>query len=108
MRPTLATVTAVVPALIQAEGQQHVGVLMVSMDLSVPAKKVSNDEIYYYFLKRSNTVFKGVARDFIMLKPHKNENEEIITNQIMNNKGADQSARMCRLVYAFVVRKQQS
>ena len=57
MRPTLATVTAVVPALIQAEGQQHVGVPMVSMDLGVPTKKVSNDEMNFYFLKRSNKVF---------------------------------------------------
>ena len=28
--------------------------------------------------------------------------------KIANNKGADQTARMCRLVCAFVVRKQQS
>ena len=30
------------------------------------------------------------------------------TFQIVINKGADQTARMCRLVCAFVVRKQQS
>ena len=45
------------------------------------------------------------ARDFIMLKPHKNENEEVSANQAANNKCAEQSARMRRLVCAFVVRK---
>ena len=46
---------------------------------------------------------RGVAKGFIMLKPTKN-----YTFQIANNKGADQTARMRRLVYASVVRKQQS
>ena len=36
------------------------------------------------------------------------ENLEIFTFQIANNKGADQTARMRRLVCAFVVQKQQS
>ena len=51
---------------------------------------------------------RAVARDFIMLKPTKNENEEISTLHIANTKGADQSARMRRLVCALIVRKQQS
>ena len=46
---------------------------------------------------------RGVAKGFIMLKPTKN-----YTFQIANNKGADQTARMRRLVYASFVRKQQS
>ena len=36
------------------------------------------------------------------------ENYGYFTFQIANNKGADQTAQMRRLVYAFVVRKQQS
>ena len=39
-----------------------------------------------------------------MLKPTK----KIFSFQIANNKGADQAARMRRLICAFVVRKQQS
>ena len=38
----------------------------------------------------------------------KKENLEIYTFQIANNKCADQTAQMPRLICAFVVRKQQS
>ena len=48
----------------------------------------------------------GVARGFIMLKPM--ENYGYFTFQIAKNKCADQTARMRRLICAFVVRKQQS
>ena len=43
-----------------------------------------------------------------MLKPTKMENYGYFTFQIGSNKGADQTARMRRLVCAFVARKQQS
>ena len=56
MRPTLPTATAMVPAMIQAEGQHHVGVTMVSLEISVPTKKVSKDEFYHYFMKKYNAV----------------------------------------------------
>ena len=56
VRPTLPIATAMVPAMIQAGGQHHVGVTMVSMELSVPTKKVSKDKIYHYFMKRYNAV----------------------------------------------------
>ena len=43
-----------------------------------------------------------------MLKPTKMEKYGYFPFQIGNNKGADQTARMRRLVCGFVVRKQQS
>ena len=49
-----------------------------------------------------------------MLKPTKSNGEfrdiwpSYFTFQIVNNKGADQTARMRRLVCAFAVRKKQS
>ena len=43
-----------------------------------------------------------------MLKPTQMRMKRYFTFQIANNKGADQTARMRRLVCAFVVRKQQS
>ena len=42
-----------------------------------------------------------------MLKPTKKKNLETFTFQVANNKGADQTVRMRRLVCAFVVSKQQ-
>ena len=55
----------------------------------------------------------GVARGLIILKPSKKERTGELIDiwpcfQIPNNKCVDQTARMCRLVCAFVVRKQQS
>ena len=43
-----------------------------------------------------------------MLKPYTMETPCNFTFQIANNKGADQTAKMRRLICAFVVRKQQS
>ena len=51
---------------------------------------------------------RAVANDFIMLKPTKKKISDLVTFQIANNKGADQTSWMRRLVYAFVVHKQQS
>ena len=51
MRPTLRTATVMVPAMIQEEGQHRVGVTMVSMELNVPAKKVSKYKSYHNFMK---------------------------------------------------------
>ena len=59
-------------------------------------------------------VYRGGAKDFIKLKPTKQNGElrhiwpSYFTFRIANNKGADQTARMRRLVCAFVVCKQQS
>ena len=47
---------------------------------------------------------RGVVRDFTMLKPSQNGD----FFQLVNNKGADQTVRMHRLVCTFVVRKKQS
>ena len=49
---------------------------------------------------------RGVARGFIMLKPTKIWRVKNIdfSFQIANNKGADQTAQMRRLVCAFAVR----
>ena len=47
------------------------------------------------------------ARVFIMLKPTKTFGELSVTLQIANNKSVDQTARMRRLVCAFVVSKKQ-
>ena len=53
-------------------------------------------------------ITRGVARDFITLKPtQKSELRDIwpsyFTKQIANDKGADQTAQLCRLVWALNV-----
>ena len=70
--------------------------------------------VLYYRTRTKNRVRftervpAGRARVIIMLKPTKMEKYGYFAFQIANNKGADQTARMRRLVCAFVVRKQQS
>ena len=57
------------------------------------------------FWSRSINV-RGVARDFIMLKPTKKWRiKSWFTFQIANNKGADQTVWMRRLVCAFVIHR---
>ena len=52
-----------------------------------------------------------MARHFIILMPTKEwkiKTSDLVTFQIANNKSADQTAQMGRLVCAFVICKQQS
>ena len=65
-------------------------------------------------LSEIGIVISGIARHLIMWKPPPKNGElrdirpSYFTFQIVNNKGADQTALMRRLVCAFVVGKQQS
>ena len=66
-----------------------------------------------HIYERNVSVFRSVASEFSMLKPTKVKRRiksylaysSYITFQIANNNGADQTARMRRLVCAFVVSK---
>ena len=63
--------------------------------------KVMRDAYQYFFLRSKTSPIRGVPREFLMLK-QTNNRPCYFTFQTANSKGADQTARMHRLICTFI------